>query len=98
MYAPNKRRLAVTVYVTAISILLFGGANLAHAQVDQGGIVGTVEDNTGAVVPGAKVSLSNVATGLTLSTTTQSDGSYTFNPIKIGTYNVVVEKQGFAKQ
>jgi hypothetical protein len=79
------------------SAVLFLMAGIVFAQVDQGAIVGTVQDNTGAVVPNAKVSLTNLATGLTLSTSTQSDGSYAFNPLKIGTYNVLVEKQGFSK-
>jgi hypothetical protein len=97
MHARSKTRSSCIVYVTALAVLLLSAADLAHAQIDQGAITGTVQDNTGALVPNAKVSLTNVATGLTLSTTSQSDGSYAFNPIKIGTYNILVEKQGFAK-
>ncbi len=69
----------------------------AGAQVDQGAIVGTVTDNSGAVVAGAKVTVTNRATNLALTATTASDGSYVFSPIKIGSYDIAVEKQGFEK-
>ncbi len=65
------------------------------AQIDQGAIRGTVQDPSGGVVPGAKVTLTNEGTGLALETTTGNDGSYTFSPIKIGDYTVAVSKPGF---
>lgn len=79
------------------SALLFVLGGFASGQIDQGAIVGTVMDNTGAVVPGAKVTVSNRGTNLTLNATTGPDGSYVFSPIKIGSYDIAVEKQGFAK-
>ncbi len=42
-------------------------------------------------MPGAKVTLTNEATRFTLETTTSSDGSYSFTPIKIGNYTVSVK-------
>lgn len=68
-----------------------------RAQVDTGSILGTVKDESGAVVPNAKVSLINEGTGFTISTTTTGEGNYTFTPVKIGTYSVSVEAPGFAK-
>ncbi len=65
------------------------------AQIDQGAIRGTVQDPTGGVVPGAKVTLTNEDTGLVLETTTGADGAYSFTPIKIGTYTVAIAKPGF---
>lgn len=65
------------------------------AQIDQGAIRGTIQDPSGAVVPGAKVTLKNQDTGFTLDTTTAQDGSYSFSPIKIGNYTVSVSSQGF---
>ena len=64
-------------------------------QIDQGAIRGTVQDPTGGVVPGAKVTLTNEGTGLALEITTAGDGAYTFSPIKVGTYTVSVMKPGF---
>jgi len=52
--------------VLALALIL---GDQAAAQVDTGAILGTVEDQTGAVVPGAKVTLLNEGTGLPLTTT-----------------------------
>jgi outer membrane receptor protein involved in Fe transport len=68
-----------------------------RAQVDTGTILGTVKDQSGAVVPNAKVSLTNEGTGFTISSKTSGEGNYTFTPVKIGTYTVSVEAPGFAK-
>lgn len=97
MHAPRKSRLSPIVYVTALVVLLFAAANLANAQIDQGAIVGTVTDKTGAVVPDAKVTITNRGTNLILTATTASDGTFVFSPIKIGSYDIAVEKQGFQK-
>ena len=66
-----------------------------HAQVDTGSITGTVTDQSGAVVNGAKVTLTNEGTGAALSLTTGSDGSYTFSPVRIGSYKIDASAQGF---
>jgi hypothetical protein len=56
-----------------------------------------VSDQTGGVIPGSNVTVHNEGTSLTLSTVSGADGSYTFTPIKIGTYTVSVEARGFQK-
>ncbi len=68
------------------------------AQVDTGTILGTIKDPSGAVIPHAKVSLTNEGTNFTITTTAGGDGSYVFTPIKIGTYTVTAESPGFAKE
>ena len=68
-----------------------------HAQVDSGAIYGTVKDQSGAVVPGAKVTATSQETGLSVSTVTASDGNFAFTPIKIGTYTLTAEYTGFQK-
>jgi hypothetical protein len=67
------------------------------AQVDAGAVRGTVTDPSGAVVTNAKVTLTNESTGLSTTTVTGSDGTYTFNPVKIGSYNITVESAGFQR-
>lgn len=69
-----------------------------YAQRESGAIQGTVMDQSGALVPGVKVTLTSEETGFTLSTVTESSGTYVFNPIKIGIYSVTAEFQGFAKE
>ena len=66
-----------------------------HAQVDTGSITGTVTDASGAVVSGAKVTLTNEGTAASLTTTTGGDGLYRFSPVRIGNYKIDVSVQGF---
>ena len=66
-----------------------------HAQVDTGSITGTVTDASGAVVNAAKVTLTNEGTGVNLSVNTGSDGTYTFSPVRIGSYKIEASAQGF---
>ncbi|HYL34595.1 MAG TPA: TonB-dependent receptor [Bryobacteraceae bacterium] len=73
------------------------GATLAPAQIDTGSIVGTVKDSTGAVVSGAKVTITNEGTGVNNTTTTNPVGEYVVPSLKVGTYSVSVEKEGFQK-
>src|SRR5215467_4071738 len=66
-----------------------------QAQVDTGSITGTVTDPSGAVITGAKVTLTNEGTAASLTTTTASDGLYRFSPVRIGTYRIDVAAEGF---
>ena len=67
-----------------------------EAQTATGQITGSVTDSTGAVVPDAKVSLTNQQTGLTRETTSNESGAYTFPTLPVGIYTVSAEKQGFS--
>ena len=76
--------------------LLVQGQNL-FGQVDEGSISGTVLDTTGALVAGARVTLTNKDQGLTLEKTTNSGGEYSFSPVRIGHYSLTVSATGFQK-
>lgn len=65
-------------------------------QFDSGTVLGTVSDSSGAVVPNASVKLINPATSATVTTTTDSQGNYQFPNVRIGTYQIRVEAQGFS--
>jgi hypothetical protein len=80
--------------VVLVGLLTLSFARL-QAQVDTGSIVGTVTDASGAVVPGATVTLTNVGTNASLSTDTGSDGGYKFAPVRIGGYKIDVSLKGF---
>jgi hypothetical protein len=70
---------------------------LANAQsASSAQISGTVVDPQGAVVPGAKVTATNSATGVQRSVNTTSTGNYTIPNLSPGTYSVKVEAKGFA--
>jgi hypothetical protein len=66
-----------------------------RAQGSTGTISGHVTDSTGAVVPGATVTLTNTATSGVRTTVSTSSGDYTFPSVLIGTYELKVEHQGF---
>ena len=67
------------------------------AQKDAGAIVGLVRDASGAVVTGAKVTVTDVDHGIQLTLSTNNQGEYVASPLRIGQYSVTVEKQGFKK-
>src|SRR5689334_158448 len=69
-----------------------------RAQMDTGAVLGTVKDQSGAVVPNAVVTLANEGTALLVSTSSGVDGSYIFTPVRIGTYTVTSEAKGFKKE
>ena len=69
----------------------------ALAQKDAGSIVGTVKDQTGAIVANAKVTVSDVERGIHLQTTTNDSGQYVASPLRVGRYTVTVEHPGFKK-
>ncbi|MEW6320630.1 MAG: TonB-dependent receptor [Acidobacteriota bacterium] len=76
--------------------VVLGLASSAWAQFETASIVGTVRDHTGAVVAGATVTITNLDTGVTLSKATDQAGNYEFFTVRIGTYLVTAEKDGFA--
>src|SRR5437588_12835425 len=67
------------------------------AQVDTGAIWGTVKDTSGGVIAGAKVTIINEDTGLSISTTSGSAGEYVCWPVKIGHYSVSAEVKRFQR-
>ena len=70
----------------------------AMAQAFRGQVRGLVTDQTGSVLPGAKVALSNVNTGVIATKATDSAGIYVFDFVEPGTYTVIVESGGFGRR
>src|SRR5712691_3154776 len=71
-------------------------AGQAHAQVSGATLAGTVTDPSGAVIPNAQVSITDVATGVTRNTTTGGAGFYTAPNLLPGTYEIRVTAPGFS--
>jgi len=71
-------------------------AATAVAQ-NRGSITGTVRDATGAVVPGAQVTLSDAQKGIALKTTTNSGGDYLVAGLPTGTFDLSITAKGFRK-
>src|SRR5438034_5473957 len=79
--------------LVAISMLLV--ALGAFAQVQNGQFTGTVTDPSGAAIPNAKVTVTNMGTNLSVTTTTNQSGLYTARELPIGTYKITAEAKGF---
>jgi outer membrane receptor protein involved in Fe transport len=94
-YSKTSFRL-MAVLIQAVLLLFTAGA--AWGQKDMGAIVGNVHDSSGAVVPGAKVSVVDADRGTSYTATTNASGEYAANPLHIGRYHVTVEKEGFRKE
>src|SRR5262249_36628389 len=90
----TKNTLSRAALLLALSGL---GAPLS-AQSNTGRISGTVVDTSGAVLPGATVTVTQVQTQLTRSAATDRDGAYLFVSLPLGTYTATAEMQGFRKQ
>ena len=80
-----------------IAVLVAAGAGLATAQERFGGLTGIVTDATGAVLPGATVTITSKNTGAARTLVTSSDGLYNVPDLEPGRYSMVVELSGFAK-
>src|SRR5216684_6906829 len=87
----NQLRFCTLVLVAVV----FSG--LAFAQRDLGTITGTVTDPQGAVVPNAKITITEEATGLKYEATAGASGEYVRALLKPGTYTVTAEAQGFRR-
>ena len=84
------------ILIPAVVASLFSTAPAAHAQIGGGGsIQGTVLDGSGAAVPGATVTATNLATGVATTRVTTQAGVYALSPLPAGEYRVDVTLDGF---
>ena len=86
-----------TIFTIFLAGLFFIGSEVAHAQYEDGSLVGTIRDSSGAVVSGATVSATNTATGITAKTTTTGEGDYEFPSLRTGVYTITATAKGFAQ-
>ncbi len=88
-----RRHIAITLL--AVAALLAATAAPALSQILYGSILGVVEDPTGAVVPKAKVTITNPATGVTREVEADEAGRYTVPNLLAGTYELRFSAPGF---
>jgi len=93
IFPPRAKAFGVTLLVLAFTLALSSSA-FAQTTVSNGSISGTVTDTTGAVVPGAKVTISG-STGQTITLTTGAQGGYATGGLVPGAYKVRIEAKGF---
>ncbi|MGH9674880.1 MAG: carboxypeptidase regulatory-like domain-containing protein, partial [Bryobacteraceae bacterium] len=88
LVAPDLCR-SLAALLLASSVLL--------AQQDMGVITGLVTDSSGAAIPGARVTVTNIETNEARAVQTSATGSYTAGPLRIGIYQVAIEHEGFKR-
>ncbi len=87
-----------TVRIIALSLLLLAMGSKMFAQAGATGtILGTVTDSAGAVVPDAKITVTNTATKVSFQTTSNNAGDYNAPALNPGSYSMTAEARGFQK-
>jgi hypothetical protein len=94
----HKRARGINLLLALLVSLAISGMvpTTVQAQEITGAITGTVIDPSGAAVPGAQVTATNVLQGTTWPTQTNPAGVYNFPRLPVGQYTVKVEAKGFA--
>ncbi|HTU32437.1 MAG TPA: carboxypeptidase-like regulatory domain-containing protein [Candidatus Acidoferrum sp.] len=87
-------RILRVMFFTNLIVAIFLPLSV-FAQLDTGGITGTVIDPSGSVVSGATVTLTNTATGVPLTTKSTSTGTYSFTGVRPGNYSLQATAPGF---
>lgn len=91
----NKRLSVISMCLSMLAVV-FLTATVAIGQSDSGRVVGTVSDPTGAIIPGAAVTLTNLESGAVSQTQSGDDGSFLFAAVPRGQYKVDVAENGFS--
>jgi hypothetical protein len=93
----SETRTAFLRCCIAFLFVFFLVSPSVRPQGNQGTIEGIVVDQSGAALPGAKLTATNDATGIHFQTTSDSNGLFTFTVLPVGAYTIEVEHPGFAK-
>ena len=92
---PARRAILSSCLVLVAVALMLLCNQPGCAQQTTARLSGAVADTSGASIPGAKVTILNTGTGLTMSVATGADGAYFFPQLPVGSYQLTVEKSGF---
>src|SRR5262249_578326 len=95
----KRKNLLPFGLVSILSTLMLLAVSSITAIAQQGisTVRGVVKDPQGNVVPGATVTLTNLGTNLSRTTTTSDNGSYSFDFVQVGDYRLEVEVKSFKK-
>jgi hypothetical protein len=80
----------------AMALLMVLPALGAFAQYENGSLVGTIRDSSGAAIPNASVAVTNNATGIVTNVTSNASGDYEVPSLRFGIYTVAAKATGFA--
>jgi hypothetical protein len=85
----------LVVRAVYVSLLLVGMSGNLLAQSGNGGLTGTVEDTSNALIPGVSITATNTETGVTTTAITNESGAYNIPSLIPGTYKLTAELAGF---
>ena len=88
----TKRLFSASAFVFVLALAVTSSAQIATTSLR-----GVVKDPSGAVVPNAKISITSLATGQTLSTTSNAAGEYSFTQVPPAGYTIDVIAGGFRR-
>jgi hypothetical protein len=89
-------KISFPTIVLALIVLFTFASTPLHAQYENGTLVGTIRDTTGAPVARATVKITNTATGISSVTAANEAGEYEIPPLRTGIYTVAASAPGFA--
>jgi outer membrane receptor protein involved in Fe transport len=94
---PPSKPFGISCWIISLLSVCLICSTLTFAQGTGGRILGRVSDPSGAFLAGAKVTLTNEATGVSVDTTTNGNGDYGFPQVPVGTYRMDFDLAGFKK-
>src|SRR5580698_9909164 len=92
----RKNRSSFVLNLLAAILFCLLGTQV-QAQYENGSLVGTIHDSTGAAISGVAVTITNNATAVTAKATTNDAGDYEFPSLHVGVYTISADATGFAK-
>ncbi len=91
----SRKNILLGAYWTVALLVCLACASALLAQLPTGTILGVVKDSSGAVIPGANVTVRNTDTAQTRTLVSEADGSYRAPALPVGNYEIRAEKEGF---
>ena len=91
-----SKKFTLIVLKCMLAFLAVGTCGLLHAQYDNGSLVGTIRDTTGAPIPNAALTITNTATSIATQAKTDATGDYEVPTLRVGVYSIVASAPGFA--
>jgi hypothetical protein len=91
----DKNKVSRFTRILAALLFLFT-SSFSHAQYENGSLVGTIHDSSGAAVSGATVTITNTQTAIAAKATTNASGDYEVPSLRVGVYNISASATGFS--
>src|SRR5579862_7517395 len=89
------RRTLLFILILSFGVSIFSTGTLAASSGEAGTISGTIKDQSGAVIPGATVTIHNPVSGYERTTSTDASGNFSFTNIPFNPYHLAVTDSGF---